>query len=51
MNFADTLRKELNDKNRNIISTEFEPRKETIMETKRTTQTKNALTTKLGLLS
>jgi hypothetical protein len=33
MNFADTLRKELNDKNRNIISTEFEPRKETIMET------------------
>lgn len=33
MNFADTLREELNNKNRNIISTEFEPRKETIMET------------------
>ena len=32
MNFADTLREELNNKNRNIIATEFEPRKEAIME-------------------
>ena len=33
MNYADTLRKELNDKNKSIIATEFEPRKEAIMET------------------
>ena len=33
MNFADTLREELNNKNRNIIATEFEPRKNAIMET------------------
>jgi hypothetical protein len=33
MSFADTLRKELDNKNQNIIATEFEPRKEEIMET------------------
>ena len=33
MNFADTLREELNNKNRNIIATEFEPHKDAIMAT------------------
>ena len=33
MSFADTLRKELDDKNQNIIATEFEPRKEEILQT------------------
>ena len=33
MSFADTLRKELDNKNQNIITTEFEPRKEEIMKT------------------